>query len=169
MLRYYLIVGVIVFAVSSCSKDKRLERSLRGDWNARKESIDAAARIGPSDSSEYGLMVSATGSCSFNKDGTGICNWAIQNRVMQGQSSIMMQEMHETNKFKWYIEDEHLVIEYGGKCHCNSKQEVFMITNKDDNILICESVTESTVEMDCPMCGGTVREQLRWRITLTRM
>ena len=164
-------IGLVIILVflSSCSKDKKIERSLRGEWSASKESIEATAKLGPTDSSGYHMIVMASGSCSFNKDGTGNCQWTIQNQVKKGTGIVMSEEWTEKNQFKWHIEDEHLILEHEGMCHCNMKEERYKITNRDENQIICESITESQVEMDCPMCGGTVREQFRWRLTLTKM
>jgi len=169
MIKKLLISSVLLLLFTSCSKDKRIERFLRGSWTATKTSVESSAKRGPTDSSGYNLEVTASGTCNFNKDGTGSCQWEIRHNVKQGTGIVMMQMSKETNEFKWRIENENLIIEHQKKCHCNNKEERYVIVEKYEDMITLQSQTKSTIEVHCASCGGTLREQFGWKLTLNKM
>jgi len=81
----------------------------------------------------------------------------------------MEERTEETNQFKWRVEDELLIMEYQNTCYCNNKEERYFIQERYEDMIILSSVTKSELEMNCSLCGGIIREQLRWIFRLTKM
>lgn len=89
----------ILLVLSSCSKDKRIEKKMDGEWKIESYSYDVVAQTVPSQTIFSGSTANA-GTFTFNNDNTGSYSYTIADTITRSGS------------FKWTVDDSKLSITY---------------------------------------------------------
>ncbi|NPA33781.1 MAG: hypothetical protein GXO48_02500 [Chlorobi bacterium] len=169
MKRITSIGGLLLafaLVMSSCSKEKKLERQLVGSWKVVKTSNEQTTAKGT-----ITVIADLTGDCTFNKDKTGSCNldgyFKVDGTVGPNNQPISFSyKVSGTYSIKeWDIQDGKLYITYD-----DNTVEVYFITEAGKDKFILEPVEgESKVETRIVGPDGTVIDIiLAYRMELTR-
>ncbi len=153
LLAGLLVVGLV--AVSGCSKDRKIERRLIGEWEVVKKDKDHAKQKDVLD-----IDLTFVGYCTFNKNRTGSCDmtgdFTIKYKPDSCQGSgcedVFNMKVSENVKItKWDVKDNKLIIEYE-----DGTQEVYIITESSKDEFKLDGTEEGNVSMTIPAPEGGV-------------
>lgn len=169
-MRKIASVGGLLLAfalvMSSCSKDRKMERQLVGSWNAAKSSNEQNTAKGT-----ITIVAEFNGDCTFNKDKTGSCNL---NGYLQIEGTIGADNQPISFKVsqsgtytikEWDIKDGKLYITYD-----DNTVEVYLVTEAEKDKFVLEPIEgESEIRTQIVSPDGTVVDIiLFYRMELTR-
>ncbi len=159
-----LLLGFALL-LSSCSKDKKLERRLVGSWNVVKSSNEQQTTKGT-----LSIVAEFTGDCTFNKDKTGSCN--LNGTIKIDGTLANNQQINFSMPFagtytiqEWDIKDDKLYITYD-----DNTVEVYLVAEGSKDKFVLEPVEgESEIRTTITAPDGTIIDIiLMYRMELTR-
>ncbi len=156
----------LALVVSSCSKDRKMERQLVGTWNVIKTSNEQTTAKGA-----LTVIIEFSGDCTYNKDKTGSCNLtgyiSVDGTIGQNNQPISFKyPMSGTYTIKeWDIKDGKLYVTYD-----DNTVEVYLVTEGTKEKFVLEPIegeSEIRTKVTTPD-GTTVDIIVFYRMELTR-
>lgn len=122
-MKNLLLAALCATLLFSCSKEKKLARTLKGTWD-----VDQLILTPPS-ADDIGFSASNVGTIEFKKDGTGKNNWSYSYEV-QGETI----QVTDSESFKWENTDNTVTIT--GNANSGEKSIVWHVddSSKDDQV-----------------------------------
>jgi len=175
------VVGGAVL-VGGCSKDRKLERQLRGTWNASgstptqqttSSSLTGSTTIARTGQQQNPVPLatlefygSLTGTYTFNKDNTGKANITLKYTLKEDGAVVMTQDVSVSAEFTYEVKDKKLHIKYN-----TGREEVYIIVSAENNkVVLKQDDTRGKVSYTFvdPDTGEMVKFEFVWDITLTK-
>ncbi len=166
MRRLALLLGVLIsgaLLVTSCSKDKKLERKIRGSWSVTGKDVN--------NSQKGGLDASMTisGTCEFRKK-TGQCDYKVNiNYTFIDSIDTISASMTQNVSYEiteWYVEGDYIYFTYS-----DGTIQVFYIQQFDGDYMYlvpAEGKESASMEISMVTPDGYVNFSFKYELEMRR-
>ncbi|NPA34449.1 MAG: hypothetical protein GXO48_05935 [Chlorobi bacterium] len=161
-----LILGVASLTFTGCSKDKKMERKLRGEWNVKGKSIKENTQ-----KATINMEATINGKCKFNKNHTGHCDYAVnmlyEYKDSLDQFSMTFTEYVSLKISDWTVEGDILYITYE-----DGTQEAFIIVEMKDDYFHLKPYDNQAASMEFTMLtpdGDLIKFSFKYELEMTRI
>lgn len=169
---------------SSCFKDRKIKKTLIGEWKCKKSgftekvgkesgsstesSVRPSARTGgdaPLHVGAFEISVEGEGTCLFNKDNTGKMDMQLIRTILHSGALIVKDTNLINSSFTWKVDDENLIIE-----HSDGTVEQYAVLSFSSSSVECEMLRGNCYNYSFidPVDGTSVSYSICFKLSFSR-